>query len=159
MVGLYDHRIVYGQERVLITWTRLILLSASSLSLKDGMPGTDALGAAGFHDQVNNPGDLYEALVAYAAYYRAVHGEAIELWALPIQMLSTFLDADREFHAWRRRAGWSRGMGSSVTAGLRSLDSKIKGEGRTIPKCAQLLSGGRPSASTDAILPSRPRAV
>ena len=98
-MGLYDHRIVYGQERVLITWTRLILLSASSLSLKDGMPGTDALGAAGFHDQVNNPGDLYEALVAYAAYYRAVHGEAIELWALPIQMLSTFLDADREFHA------------------------------------------------------------
>ena len=36
LVWLYDHRIVYGQERVLITWTRLILPSASSLSLKDG---------------------------------------------------------------------------------------------------------------------------
>ena len=54
LVGLYDHKIVYGQERVLITWKRLILPDGSSLSLKDGMPGTDALGAAGFHDQVNN---------------------------------------------------------------------------------------------------------
>ena len=54
LVGLYDHKIVYGQERVLITWKRLILPSGSSLSLKDGMPGTDALGAAGFQDQVNN---------------------------------------------------------------------------------------------------------
>ena len=54
LVGLYDHKIVYGQERVLITWKRLILPSGSSLSLKDGMPGTDALGASGFQDQVNN---------------------------------------------------------------------------------------------------------
>ena len=51
------------------------------------------------------PGDLYEALVAYEAYYRTVHGEAIELWALLIEMLSTVLDADREFHAWRRHPG------------------------------------------------------
>lgn len=54
LVGLYDHHIVYGQERVLITWKRLILPNGSSLSLKDGMPGTDAIGAAGFQDQVNN---------------------------------------------------------------------------------------------------------
>jgi type IV secretion system protein VirB10 len=54
LVGLYDHHIVYGQERVLITWKRLILPNGSSLSLKDGMPGADALGAAGFHDEVNN---------------------------------------------------------------------------------------------------------
>jgi type IV secretion system protein VirB10 len=54
LVGLYDHHIVYGQERVLINWKRLMLPNGSSLSLKDGMPGTDAAGAAGFHDQVNN---------------------------------------------------------------------------------------------------------
>jgi type IV secretion system protein TrbI len=54
LVGLYDHHIVYGQQRVLITWKRLILPDGSSLSLRDGMPGTDAVGAAGFHDQVNN---------------------------------------------------------------------------------------------------------
>src|SRR5207253_1828497 len=45
LVGLYDHHIVYGQERVLVTWKRLLLPNGSSLSLGDGMPGTDALGA------------------------------------------------------------------------------------------------------------------
>ena len=54
LIGLYDHHIVYGQERVLITWKRLILPNGSSLSLKEGMPGTDAIGAAGFQDEVNN---------------------------------------------------------------------------------------------------------
>jgi type IV secretion system protein VirB10 len=54
LVGLYGHQTVYGQERVLITWRRLIFPNGSSLSLKDGMPGTDALGAAGFQDQVNH---------------------------------------------------------------------------------------------------------
>jgi len=54
LVGLYDHRIVYAQQRVLITWKRLLLPNGSSLSLKEGMPGTDAVGAAGFNDQVNN---------------------------------------------------------------------------------------------------------
>ncbi|HLQ21772.1 MAG TPA: TrbI/VirB10 family protein [Gemmatimonadales bacterium] len=54
LIGLYDHQVVYGQERVLITWKRVIFPNASSLSLKDGMPGTDATGAAGFQDQVNH---------------------------------------------------------------------------------------------------------
>jgi len=54
LIGLYDHQVVYGQERVLITWKRVIFPNATSLSLKDGMPGTDATGAAGFNDQVNH---------------------------------------------------------------------------------------------------------
>jgi type IV secretory pathway VirB10-like protein len=54
LVGLYGHQTVYGQERVLITWKRVIFPNGSSLSLKDGMPGTDALGAAGFQDEVNH---------------------------------------------------------------------------------------------------------
>ena len=54
LIGLYDHQVVYGQERVLITWKRVIFPNATSLSLKDGMPGTDATGAAGFKDQVNH---------------------------------------------------------------------------------------------------------
>jgi type IV secretory pathway VirB10-like protein len=53
LIGLYDHQVVYGQERVLVSWKRIIFPNGASLSLKDGMPGTDALGAAGFHDQVN----------------------------------------------------------------------------------------------------------
>jgi type IV secretion system protein TrbI len=54
LVGLYGHQTVYGQARVLITWKRVIFPNGSSLSLKDGMPGTDALGAAGFQDEVNH---------------------------------------------------------------------------------------------------------
>jgi type IV secretion system protein VirB10 len=53
-MGLYDHQVAYGQERVLIAWKRVILPNGSSLSLKDGMPGTDAAGTAGFNDQVNH---------------------------------------------------------------------------------------------------------
>jgi type IV secretory pathway VirB10-like protein len=54
LIGLYDHQVAYGQERVLVTWKRVIFPNGSSLSLKDGMPGTDAAGAAGFNDQVNH---------------------------------------------------------------------------------------------------------
>ena len=54
LIGLYDHQVAYGQERVLVTWKRVIFPNGSSLSLKDGMPGTDPAGAAGFNDQVNH---------------------------------------------------------------------------------------------------------
>jgi type IV secretory pathway VirB10-like protein len=53
VVGQYDSRIVYGQERMLIVWTRLILPNGKSLSL-EGMPGVDLSGAAGLSDQVNH---------------------------------------------------------------------------------------------------------
>ena len=55
------------------------------------------------------PGELYEVLAAYAGYYREVHGEAIDRWPLLVQMRRAFVDADREFHAWPRRAGGSAG--------------------------------------------------
>jgi type IV secretion system protein VirB10 len=51
LIGLYDHQVVYGQERVLVTWKRVLFSNGASLSLKDGMPGTDPTGAAGFHDR------------------------------------------------------------------------------------------------------------
>jgi len=54
LVGLYGHQTVYGQERVLITWKRVIFPNGTSLTLKDGMPGTDPLGPAGFRDEVNH---------------------------------------------------------------------------------------------------------
>ena len=54
LIGFYDHQVAFGQERVLVTWKRVIFPNGASLSLKDGMPGTDAAGAAGFEDQVNH---------------------------------------------------------------------------------------------------------
>lgn len=53
VLGQYDSRVVYGQERVLIVWTRLIFPNGKSISL-EGMPGVDLSGYAGLSDQVNN---------------------------------------------------------------------------------------------------------
>src|SRR5713101_2377218 len=49
------------------------------------------------------PGELHADLTAYAVYYREVVGQSIDLWPLVVQMVRTFVDSDRAFHAWRRR--------------------------------------------------------
>jgi type IV secretion system protein VirB10 len=43
----------YGQQRVLIVWTRLLRPDGSTLSL-EGTPGTDPSGYAGLTGSVNN---------------------------------------------------------------------------------------------------------
>jgi type IV secretion system protein TrbI len=52
LVGTYDNRIVQGQRRVLVAWTRLLYPDGSSVDLL-GMPGTDEAGYAGFGANVN----------------------------------------------------------------------------------------------------------
>jgi type IV secretory pathway VirB10-like protein len=52
LVGTYDNRIVQGQRRVLVAWTRLLYPDGSSVDLL-GMPGTDAVGYAGFGANVD----------------------------------------------------------------------------------------------------------
>lgn len=51
--GEYDAKVTYGQERVMLVWTRLRMPNGSSLSL-EGMPGIDLSGYSGVKDQVNN---------------------------------------------------------------------------------------------------------
>ncbi|HBT96971.1 MAG TPA: hypothetical protein DEB25_04715 [Desulfobulbaceae bacterium] len=53
LYGMYDSRVVYGQERVLVAWNRVIFPDGSSVTL-GSMPGADMSGYAGFHDKVNN---------------------------------------------------------------------------------------------------------
>jgi len=53
LIGTYDSRIVYGQERVLVVWTRLLFPNGRSISL-EGMPGVDLSGYSGLADKVNN---------------------------------------------------------------------------------------------------------
>ncbi len=48
------------------------------------------------------PGALHADPIVYAAYYRDVVGQSIDLWPLVVQMLRTFVDSDRAFQAWRR---------------------------------------------------------
>ena len=53
LYGVYDSRVVYGQERVLVAWNRIIFPDGSSVTL-GAMPGADMGGYAGFKDKVNN---------------------------------------------------------------------------------------------------------
>ena len=60
------------------------------------------------------PGDLHEALVGYAEYYRAVHGESIDVWPLVVQMLRSSRPggvAQVKPRRTRGRDRWSCGMG------------------------------------------------
>jgi type IV secretion system protein VirB10 len=53
LVGAYDSEVGFGQSRVLLVWTRLILPGGLSLVL-DREPGADPQGFAGLQDQVNH---------------------------------------------------------------------------------------------------------
>lgn len=53
VIGMYDSRVTYGQERVLVVWTRICRPDASCIDL-EGMPGTDLSGYAGLTGEVNN---------------------------------------------------------------------------------------------------------
>ncbi len=53
LFGVYDSRVIYGQERVLVAWNRLIFPDGSAVSL-GAMPGADMGGNAGFRDEINN---------------------------------------------------------------------------------------------------------
>ena len=52
LIGKYDSRIAYGQERVLLIWTRLVMPDGSSIFL-DKLPATDTEGYAGIEDGVD----------------------------------------------------------------------------------------------------------
>jgi type IV secretory pathway VirB10-like protein len=53
VIGEYDSKIVYGQERALVVWNRLIFPSGKSIFIGN-MPGTDSAGYSGLTDSVNN---------------------------------------------------------------------------------------------------------
>ncbi|POF33946.1 TrbI/VirB10 family protein [Roseibium marinum] len=61
LIGEYDSRVAFGQSRVLLAWTRLILTNGRSIVL-ERQPGADQAGYAGLEDGVNNHwGQLFMA--------------------------------------------------------------------------------------------------
>ena len=52
LIGRYDSQVAFGQRRVLLVWTRLILPDTSSIAL-DKLPGIDPSGYAGLEDGVD----------------------------------------------------------------------------------------------------------
>ena len=61
MIGIYDSQVAFGQSRVLLVWTRLIMPNGRSIVL-ERQPGADAAGYAGLEDEVDNHwGELFKA--------------------------------------------------------------------------------------------------
>jgi type IV secretion system protein VirB10 len=52
LIGKYDSIVAYGQSRVLLIWTRLVMPDGSSIVL-DNLPATDTEGHAGLEDGVD----------------------------------------------------------------------------------------------------------
>ncbi len=52
LIGKYDSVIVYGQERALVIWQRIIRPDGTSIII-DNLPATDTTGYAGLSDKVN----------------------------------------------------------------------------------------------------------
>jgi type IV secretory pathway VirB10-like protein len=52
LIGRYDSQVSFGQRRVLLVWTRLILPDTSSIAL-DRLPGIDPAGYAGLEDGID----------------------------------------------------------------------------------------------------------
>jgi len=53
LVGEYDSHVVYGQNRVLVVWKRVIYPDGTSLNL-EGLIGTDRSGYSGFKEKIDN---------------------------------------------------------------------------------------------------------
>jgi type IV secretion system protein TrbI len=109
LLGQYDSQIVYGQRRVLLAWTRLILPDGSSIVL-DRLPGADATGQAGLEDQV----DWHLGRVASGAALSTVLGVAAAL-AEPNQVATS-------------------GSGVVIIAGKQSLQDSINQVGQEITR-------------------------
>jgi type IV secretion system protein TrbI len=63
LIGHYDTRILFGQERALVIWTRLILPDGSSMILEQ-FNGTDVRGQAGLSDKVDwHTGKLIKGVI------------------------------------------------------------------------------------------------
>lgn len=61
LVGVYDSRITYGQDGIMVVWNRIIFPDGSSISL-EGMSGQDAKGNAGLRYDVDHH---YKRLVGF----------------------------------------------------------------------------------------------
>ncbi|MDR3512694.1 MAG: TrbI/VirB10 family protein [Caulobacteraceae bacterium] len=63
LIGQYDSSVAFGQSRVLLVWTRIIMPDGNSIVL-ERQPGADTEGYAGLEDEVDNHwGMLFKAAV------------------------------------------------------------------------------------------------
>lgn len=53
LFGVYDSRVIMGQQRVLVAWNRIIFPDGSAMTIPS-IPGADMAGNSGFHQKVDN---------------------------------------------------------------------------------------------------------
>jgi len=53
LLGSYDNMVSWGQDKVMLVWSRLIMPDGATIVL-DNMPGVDTMGYSGLKDKVNN---------------------------------------------------------------------------------------------------------
>ena len=87
LIGVYDSQISFGQDRVLLVWTRLIMPNGRSIVL-ERQPGADTQGFAGLEDEVDHHwGRLFTAaalstLLGVGAQLGAANNDSAILMAL-----------------------------------------------------------------------------
>lgn len=67
LIGVYDANTRYGDQRLIVTWTRLIMPNGYSVALGE-MTGVDATGAAGVRDRV----DAHLGRIAVASVFSGI---------------------------------------------------------------------------------------
>jgi len=110
LLGTYDAQVSYGQSRVLLVWTRLIMPDGSSIVL-DRLPGADTKGFAGLEDETDNH---WGKLIAGAA-------------------LSTLLGVGAELGSQNRGLGGT-GQQTVVVATSRSAEESVNQVGQQVTR-------------------------
>ncbi len=110
LLGTYDAQVSYGQSRVLLVWTRLIMPDGSSIAL-DRLPATDSQGFAGIKDGTDNH---WGKLIAGAA-------------------LSTLLGVGAELGSQNRGLG-DTGQQTVVVATSRSAEDSVNQVGQQVTR-------------------------
>lgn len=82
LIGVYDSKILYGQERILVAWEHVLLPNGQSMDLHN-MAGVDNSGYAGLTDQVNAH---YSKLLS-SAVLMSVLGASAQLCQSPTQAI------------------------------------------------------------------------
>jgi type IV secretion system protein TrbI len=111
LMGRYDSQVAFGQRRVLLVWTRLILPDMSSVAI-DRLPGIDPAGYAGLEDGVDWHWD------------RILAGAA----------LSTLLGVGAELAAPDRSRGESSGSNRVGSAARQGVQDTVNDVGQEIVK-------------------------
>lgn len=136
LIGIYDNQVAFGQRRVLLIWTRLILPNGRSLVLEK-LPAGDAAGYAGLQDRVDH-------------HWRDLFGTAALATVLGIGSELGQSDGDSDIVRALR-------MGASGT--LNSVGQQAVGRGLSLPPTLTIRPGApvRVIVTRDLILePFRP---